>query len=578
VLWCASTTPSPRSGGAVRQGRSGALIDAYVTDKGGGRVLITVRGAVAVMDAADRRGQPAGGGDDAWSTMSESRPVNVSAHPALHGLIMKSIHGNVSSAGSRLARSASSEEERVPAIQVPVVRSNLTGPEREAVLEMASWARGSRFRDLRWVIPNDATWLADSLAGLPVQRIGISGALDLLGRSSRRGEDCVLCSLHRSPNGPEIVGMPAVAPEPTTAVATQLRRPWQALPVMTVPLALGTTLLVTSPAGAATDTTWDSVADCESGGDWAINTGNGYYGGLQFSDPTWDGHGGEAYAHRADLATREQQIAIAERTLADQGWSAWPTCSKRVGATGSGNPDEVAEGPVEAVPAPIPAAPPPPPPPESDSNADAAIDHGEQWLTNQGAPEEESESAPDPEPEAEGSDTAEDSISVEDGGFVPLLEEPDAEPAPEPAPLSALPEPVVPPARAPAAPVTDQATVQEDGVSMPEPADLRARADYYREAAEHLDAAADAIEAGNAAAPGESTDLDGQGGGMPSTVDQVESDTDSEASATRQANVKLTLSGVEVNLDGETRTVNLTIQGPVSVKISGADSDTGAST
>jgi len=120
--------------------------------------------------------------------------------------------------------------------------------------------------------------------------------------------------------------------------------------------------------------------------------------------------------------------------------------------------------------------------------------------------------------------------------------------------------------------------VQEDGVSMPEPADLRARAEYYREAAEHLDAAADAIEAGNAAAPGESTDLDGQGGETPSTVDQVESDTDSEASATRQANVKLTLSGVEVNLDGETRTVNLTIQGPVSVKISGSDSDTGAAT
>jgi len=425
---------------------------------------------------------------------------------------------------------------------------------------MASWAQGSRFRDLRWIIPNDATWLGDSLAGLPVQRVGISGALDLLGRSSRRGEDCVLCSLHRSPNGPEIVGMPAVAPAPTTAVATQLRRPWQALPVMTVPLALGTTLLVTSPAGAATDTTWDAVADCESGGDWGINTGNGYYGGLQFSDQTWDGHGGEAYAHRADLATREQQIAVAERTLANQGWGAWPTCSKRVGATGSGNPNEVAEAPVEAAPAVPPAAPAPPPPSDPDSSADAATD---------------SESAPDPELDAEGSDPAADSSSVVDGGFVPL---PD-----EPAPPVALSEPVVPPAHAPAAPVTDQETVQEDGVAMPEPADLRASADYYREAAEHLDAAADAIEAGDAAAASESTDLDRQGGGTPSTVDQVESDADSEVSATGQANVTLTLSGVEVNIDGETRTVNLTIQGPVSVKISDSDSDdsdsdTGAST
>ena len=462
------------------------------------------------------------------------------------------------------------------ATQGPVIRSNLTGPEREAILKMASWAQGVRFRDLRWVIPNDATWLADSLAGLPVQRTGISSALDLLGRTSRRGEDCVLCSLRRSSNGPKIVGMPAVAPEPTTAVVPQLRRPWRALPVMTVPLALGTTLLVTSPAGAATDATWDAVADCESGSDWAINTGNGYYGGLQFSDPTWDGHGGEAYAPRADLATREQQIAIAERTLADQGWSAWPTCSKRAGATGSGNPNAVAEGPAEAVPAVTPAAPAPPPPPP-DSNAEAETDHGDQWLTNQGTPQEESESAPGPELDAEGSETAEDSVSVEDGGFVPLPDEPDAEPTTEPAPSIAPPEPVVSPAPAPAAPVTDQGTVQEDADSMPEPADLRARADHYREAAEHLDAAADAVEAGNAAAVSESRDLDGPRGGTPSAVDQVESDTDSDVSVTGQANVKLTLSGVKVTIDGETRTVDLTIQGPVSVRISGLDSDTGTS-
>jgi len=353
---------------------------------------------------------------------------------------------------------------------------------------------------------------------------------------------------------------------------------------MTIPLALGTTLLVTSPAGAATDATWDAVADCESGGDWGINTGNGYHGGLQFSDATWDGHGGEAYAPRADLATREQQIAVAERTLANQGWGAWPTCSKRAGATGSGNPNAIAEGPVGAAPAPAPAAPAPPPTllqsPVADSNAAAATEDGEQLLTNPGAPEEEAESTPAPELEAESSNTTEDSILVVDGGFV--RDEPDAEPVPPPVALS---EPAVPPAPTPAAPLIDQETVQEDGVSMPEPADLRARAEYYREAAEHLDAAADAIdaaadaiEAGNDAAASESTDVDGEGGGTPSTGDQVESDTDSEISATGQANVELTLSGVEVNIDGETRTVNVTIQGPVSVKISDSDSDTGAST
>ncbi|WP_308128228.1 transglycosylase family protein [Modestobacter italicus] len=73
---------------------------------------------------------------------------------------------------------------------------------------------------------------------------------------------------------------------------------------------------------------WDAVARCESGGNWSINTGNGYYGGLQFSQRTWAGHGGTAYAARADLATREQQIAVAEEVLLTQGAGAWPTCGK----------------------------------------------------------------------------------------------------------------------------------------------------------------------------------------------------------------------------------------------------------
>ena len=76
---------------------------------------------------------------------------------------------------------------------------------------------------------------------------------------------------------------------------------------------------------------WDSIAQCESGGNWAINTGNGYQGGLQFSPSTWAGHGGTAYAPTADQATREQQIAVAERVQASQGWGAWPACTARLG-------------------------------------------------------------------------------------------------------------------------------------------------------------------------------------------------------------------------------------------------------
>jgi uncharacterized protein YabE (DUF348 family) len=77
---------------------------------------------------------------------------------------------------------------------------------------------------------------------------------------------------------------------------------------------------------------WDSLSRCEAGGNWATNTGNGFYGGVQFDQNTWERQGGLRYAPRADLATREEQIAIAEVTRARQGWGAWPVCSGRVGA------------------------------------------------------------------------------------------------------------------------------------------------------------------------------------------------------------------------------------------------------
>ncbi|MEU9235913.1 transglycosylase family protein [Streptomyces subrutilus] len=79
---------------------------------------------------------------------------------------------------------------------------------------------------------------------------------------------------------------------------------------------------------------WDCVADCESGGRWAVNTGNGFYGGLQFRQPTWEGYGGLVFAPRADLASRVQQIRVAEDVLGAQGWEAWPKCSKRYGLAG----------------------------------------------------------------------------------------------------------------------------------------------------------------------------------------------------------------------------------------------------
>jgi len=86
-----------------------------------------------------------------------------------------------------------------------------------------------------------------------------------------------------------------------------------------------------SSGGPAPETSahdWDAVAQCESGGNWTINTGNGFYGGLQFTPSTWAAFGGTAFAPRADLATKAQQIAVAERVLDVQGPGAWPTCGR----------------------------------------------------------------------------------------------------------------------------------------------------------------------------------------------------------------------------------------------------------
>jgi LysM repeat protein len=95
-------------------------------------------------------------------------------------------------------------------------------------------------------------------------------------------------------------------------------------------------LLAANGSAAAADSgVWDRIAQCESGSNWHINTGNGYYGGLQFSAATWRAYGGTAYASTADKASKAQQIAVATKVQRAQGWDAWPTCSSRAGASGS---------------------------------------------------------------------------------------------------------------------------------------------------------------------------------------------------------------------------------------------------
>lgn len=96
-------------------------------------------------------------------------------------------------------------------------------------------------------------------------------------------------------------------------------------------------------ANAASSSTWDAVAQCESTGNWSINTGNGFSGGLQFTPSTWNAFGGGEYAASAAQASKAQQIAVAERVLAAQGPGAWPVCSQKAGLAKGGNASATAE-------------------------------------------------------------------------------------------------------------------------------------------------------------------------------------------------------------------------------------------
>jgi hypothetical protein len=157
-------------------------------------------------------------------------------------------------------------------------------------------------------------------------------------------------------------------------------------------------LALAGQAGAATDGEWDQVARCESGGNWAINTGNGYHGGLQFSSGTWSSHGGGQYAPAANMATKDEQIAVAERVLASQGKGAWPVCGGPLSHSTPrnviekpqplDNPDvngELPPAPFDPMSAPLPDAPapdaplPPPPPADAPPAPDTVVVDAANW-------------------------------------------------------------------------------------------------------------------------------------------------------------------------------------------------------
>ncbi len=136
--------------------------------------------------------------------------------------------------------------------------------------------------------------------------------------------------------------------------------------------------LVSGTASAASVATWDKVAQCESGGNWSINTGNGFYGGLQFTSSTWAAFGGTAYAPQANQATKDQQIAVAEKVLASQGPGAWPVCSIQAGLTKGGAPAAVDTS--AAAPAATPAKPAAPAAPAQDDAQAATGSTSGNWA------------------------------------------------------------------------------------------------------------------------------------------------------------------------------------------------------
>ncbi|MFD5265606.1 transglycosylase family protein [Streptomyces sp. NPDC058335] len=124
------------------------------------------------------------------------------------------------------------------------------------------------------------------------------------------------------------------------------RRPRQAPALLVAAGVTGTAiaipLLGATGASAADGTVWDTVAECESGGSWSADTGNGEYGGLALSQEDWEAYGGLDFAERPDLASRNQQISVAQKVLADQGIGAWGTCGLTSGLTkdnGAGSVD-----------------------------------------------------------------------------------------------------------------------------------------------------------------------------------------------------------------------------------------------
>jgi hypothetical protein len=125
--------------------------------------------------------------------------------------------------------------------------------------------------------------------------------------------------------------MPGRHAMPSASTRPMLRAGIVAAAAVTGPLAITGTAMAAPSVSPDSTATWDRLAMCESTQNWDADTGNGFKGGLQFTDSTWRAFGGRRYASSPDEASREEQIAVAKKVQDQQGWNAWPTCSEKLG-------------------------------------------------------------------------------------------------------------------------------------------------------------------------------------------------------------------------------------------------------
>ncbi|MEN4472792.1 transglycosylase family protein [Mycolicibacterium cosmeticum] len=315
-----------------------------------------------VIDVVQENGFTVGDRDDLYPSadttvhdadtivLSRSRPVQIS----LDGQNSKEVWTTASTVQDALAQlamtdtapAAASRGTRVPlaGMSLPVVSAKtvqiddggvkstvrLAAPNVAGLLDAA----GAPLQQRDTVTPPASAPVVDGMQ-IQVTRVRIEKVTEQLPLppASRRIEDA---TMNMSRQVVEDPGTPGVQ-DVTFAVAKVNGIETGRLPVANVVVSPARDAVLRVGAKPGTEVppvtnggAWDAIASCESGGNWAINTGNGYFGGVQFDQNTWERQGGLRYAQRADLATREEQIAIAEVTRARQGWGAWPVCSGRV--------------------------------------------------------------------------------------------------------------------------------------------------------------------------------------------------------------------------------------------------------